>query len=223
MFKNNRYFILIVFFIILAGALYFFYYRRDQTGLAPLSNPGSREEAVQTDRASKVNSIAPEKPAPAETGADDLYNFGDLGEKGIFKFSGQLSQNWSVQYVPEIEAVNIFLIGGNSESALENSQIFIRYFKADRFLTLSTVEILEREETEIGSYPAVRYKILKKPEIANFYRQPLWRSQEHQLIDIRYSPESPSIFYVIAKNPDLSGQDFDRFIDSLSFYNDVYK
>lgn len=220
MFKDNKLFILVLFFIVSAGALYF-YYRRDGAILAPGGNAGDRGGMTRPEISLKPDSVVPEKAASSPAEDYNLYHFGSLEAKGIFKFSGQIAKNWSVEYVPEIEAVNIFLNQGPADSSLENSQIFIRYFEADRFLTLSTVEVLAREETEIRSHPAVRYKIIKKSEAANFYRQPLWRSQEHQLIDIRYSQKSPSIFYVIAKNPALSDQDFKSFIGSLFFYNDA--
>lgn len=159
-------------------------------------------------------------PVSNDIETEVLYHFGQLGS-GFFGFSGRIAPDWSVAYIPEIEAVNIFP-AGTGDSALDNSQIFIRYFKADKFLTLSTVDILQREETKVGDHPAVRYRILKKPGVADFYQQPAWRNQEHELIDIRYySKFSPSIFYVITRNPDLDPEIFENFINSLVFYNDA--
>lgn len=147
-------------------------------------------------------------------------DFSTLGSKNIFLFSGNVPSQWSVEYVSDLEAINIYKTDG-SASSLEHSQIFIRYFKANKFLTLGTVDILNRSQDTIGGHEAVRYEIVKKSTVANFVSQPSWRSQRHTLIDIRYSNQSPTYFYVFAKNPDLPQQIFEDFINSLIFYSDA--
>jgi hypothetical protein len=135
-----------------------------------------------------------------------------------FKFSGQLPMDWQVEYVAGTDALNIYDPSDTAESNLEKSQIFIRHFTANSFLTLSTVDILNREEMMIGDREAVKYEIKKKANVANFPNQPIWRSGQHQLIDIRVSKSNPSVFYVFAYNPDLKESTFEGFINSLIFY-----
>ncbi|PIR42075.1 MAG: hypothetical protein COV30_00280 [Candidatus Yanofskybacteria bacterium CG10_big_fil_rev_8_21_14_0_10_37_15] len=139
------------------------------------------------------------------------FNFSAFNSK--FRFSADLTERWRVEYVPEIESLNILDI--NNEP-----QIFIRYFEASQFLTLQTVDILNRETTQIKGHDAVKYEIRKKPGTAVFPFQPKWRNEQHSLVDIRLSKNNPSLFYVFAYNPQLSAIDFQKFIDSLIFDND---
>ncbi|MBI2484291.1 M23 family metallopeptidase [Candidatus Uhrbacteria bacterium] len=137
----------------------------------------------------------------------------------LFRFDGTIPDGWKVEYVPEIQALNIY----DPEAAdtdREASQIFIRQFTASTFLTLSTVAIHSREETQLHGKDAVRYEIEKKPGIPSFPHQPQWRSERHRLIDVRYSKQSPSVFYVIAFNPLLEKRIEEEFLASLSFHND---
>lgn len=138
----------------------------------------------------------------------------------IFKFSAILPDNFQVEYVPAIESINIYDINSSQSSNLEKSKIFIRYFKASSFLTLSTVNIFIQENTKVKGHDAVRYEIEKKSGVNNFSNQPSWRNQRHKLIDIRFSPESPTWFYVFSYSPDLDEQVFNSFIDSLIFHSD---
>jgi len=140
---------------------------------------------------------------------------------GVYRFSANLPAGFEVEHVPEIESINIYNPELDGESAREKSQIFIRYFEASRFLTLPTVDILNQKEAEVNGHAAVRYEIEKKPSVANFVRQPLWRSGRHKLTDIRYSAGSPSYFYVFAYNPEFAATDFELFLQSLVFYNDA--
>ncbi|MDA2921821.1 M23 family metallopeptidase [Patescibacteria group bacterium AH-259-L07] len=139
----------------------------------------------------------------------------------LFRFSGELSKGWQVEFVPKIVALNIYDPESSTESIREQSQIFIRHFEASRFLTLSTVDITLREETKSNSHPAVRYEIIKKLGVPNFPRQPSWRNEKHRLIDIRFTNNSPSLFYVFAYTPSLEKYMFDDFINSLTFHNDL--
>ena len=98
--------------------------------------------------------------------------------------------------------------------------MFIRFFEANDFLTLSTVNVLKREATTVGTHAAVRYEIEKKPGIPSFAGQPKWRSSRHELIDIRLRKASPSFFYVVARNPQFPKERFEAFIESIRFDND---
>lgn len=135
----------------------------------------------------------------------------------VFKFSADIPANFLVEYVPQIESINIYNPEAAGDSAREQSQIFIRYFEANTFLTLSTVDILAREETEINGHTAVRYEIQKKPGVPDFPHQPSWRNGRHKLTDIRYQKASPSYFYVFSYNPDYPEQEFEAFLRSITF------
>lgn len=172
----------------------------------------------------KENTTSPAVPTETKPIQDTkkftTYDFSKFGGKAIFRFSAKISSEWDIEYIPEIEAINVFKkVGGGS--SLERSQIFIRYFQASKFLTLSTVDILESEETGVNGHRAVRYKIEKKSNIPNFAHQPLWRNQKHSLIDIRFSDKSPTFFYVFAKNPEVPDLEFEQFISSLVFHSDA--
>lgn len=136
-----------------------------------------------------------------------------------YTFRGHIEETWQGEYVPEIEAINIYDTQA-SGGPLEKSLIFIRKFHASDFLTLATVNILEREETEINGRKAIRYLIEKKSGVADFPHQPDWRSARHTVVDIRKSPASPTTFYVFAKAPSLSAEVFQSFLESLVFWND---
>ncbi|MDP3992753.1 MAG: M23 family metallopeptidase [bacterium] len=137
----------------------------------------------------------------------------------VYQFSAELPEGWVLKYVPASEAVAAFP-PINDNSNLDQAQIFIRHFEANDFQTLSTVNILRRESTKVGTHQAVRYEIEKKAEAANFANQPIWRNQLHDLIDIRYAPSGRTSFFVIARNPAFEKAQFEAFIASLQFHND---
>ncbi len=137
-----------------------------------------------------------------------------------YRFSADIPADWKVEFVPGTSAINVYDPEVPKKSALEKSQIFIRYFEADRFLTLRTVDIFSREQTEVRGHVAVRYEIAKKAGVPDFPGQPKWRSRRHRLIDIRFTKKRPSLFYVFAHTPDLHEQFFDSFISSIRFHND---
>ena len=66
----------------------------------------------------------------------------------------------------------------------------------------------------------MRYEIEKKFSTADFPHQPSWRNKKHGLIDVRLSENSPSPFYVFARNPLLSESLFNDIIHSLIFHSD---
>lgn len=137
-----------------------------------------------------------------------------------FRFSAAIPAGWQIEYVPTISSLNLYDPTAPQETNRDKSQIFIRQFTANEFLTLDTVEILSQEETTVGVHDAVQYHIVKKPGVPDFVEQPFWRNQEHRLIDIRFSKRNPSVFYVFAYHPQLDVAVFEEFIDSIEFHND---
>ncbi len=138
-----------------------------------------------------------------------------------FRFSAEIPRAWDVEFVSQITALNIYDPNHPSPTAREQSQIFIRQFTADRFLTLSTVNILAREETTVHGHPSVRYEIEKKAGVPDFPHQPSWRSERHKLTDVRFTQASPSLFYVFAHRPELADDVVETFFESLRFHNDT--
>jgi hypothetical protein len=143
------------------------------------------------------------------------------GNDSVYRFSAVIADEFEVEYVPEIQSINIYDPSLEKESDREKSQIFVRFFEASSFLTLSTVDILNQEETESKGRDVVRYEIAKKSSVLDFPNQPSWRNEQHKLIDIRYRKGSPSFFYVFSYNPEYPEQDFEKFIQSLVFHNDA--
>lgn len=143
----------------------------------------------------------------------DAHEIPDAASK--FAFSAEIPEAWQAESVSVIEAISLYdpVVAGASN--LEKSQIFIRYFTANDFLTLGSVTIHSRDSLTIGGRPAVRYDIEKKPGVANFSSQPAWRNGRHIVTDIRTSSQNPSIFYVIAKRPDLDSETYESFLQSL--------
>lgn len=134
-------------------------------------------------------------------------------------FSAELPTGWSASYVASSEAIAVFPTADST--SLDKAVIFIRYFEANQFLTLSTVDVLSRTETTVTDHATVRYEIQKKAGVADFANQPVWRSQKHIVTDIRATSTSPSLFLVVGQNPTLANADYDTFLKSIQFYTDV--
>jgi hypothetical protein len=136
-----------------------------------------------------------------------------------YRFSAELPHDWVIKYVAATDAI---AISHSKEAAkdLDEASIFIRNFSASSFLTLSTVDLLSKENVTINSHAAVRYEVEKKDGVADFANQPSWRSSKHKLVDIRYAPTGTTAFFVFAYKPDLREELFNDFINSLSFHND---
>ncbi len=166
----------------------------------------------------------PQPPLPVETPRTD-ENKKESGKRisassipgaaRVFDFAVTIPSQWEMESVPAIEALNFYDPNAPGENNLEKSQIFVRYFRANQFLTLSTVTIHSREETKIIGRPAVRYDIEKKAGVPNFPNQPRWRSARHAVTDIRASDANPSVFFVFGERPDLSEETFDSFLQSI--------
>jgi hypothetical protein len=158
-------------------------------------------------------------PSPVTSSVEQRLDFATVAP--AFRFSAALPSGWEVEYVPELGAVNLFDPAAAGASPREQSQVFLRQFTADRFLTLATVDVLAREEVTLGGHAAVRYEIEKKPTVPPFAAQPAWRNQRHEVVDVRLATTNPSLFYVFARHPSLASDVFVQLLASLQFHNDV--
>lgn len=145
----------------------------------------------------------------------DMWN--ELGGNN-YHLEFEIPAGWEVEYVPEIESLNLFVINGEG-TARERSQIFIRYFDSSSFQTLSSVAIYETEDLTIGTddYVARRYDIEKNPGFPDFTDQPSWRNERHIVTDVRFE-DGFTRYYVIAANPELDSAVYEEFLDSLTVY-----
>lgn len=185
-----------------------------------LMGAGCSEAPRRSDSSNQITSeavttIQPTPTTPTVTPSAQEINFAAID--ATYQFTGTVPANFAAEHIASLDAINIYDPSAKGANNLEKSQIFLRNFSANSFLTLNTVDILSREQTTIHNRPAVRYEIQKKSTIPNFSSQPLWRSGRHKLIDIRHTDSNPSVFYVIAANPSLSEPVFQSFIDSLKF------
>ncbi len=136
------------------------------------------------------------------------------GVSVTFDISLELPPDLKVKEAPG-ESVNIYSPAAPGKTALEQSQIFIRSFRASTFLTLTTVNVFSRNEKTIAGRPAITYDIEKKSGVANFSGQPSWRNQRHDVTDIRREDANPSVFYVFARNPALDVNTFEHILSSI--------
>lgn len=138
----------------------------------------------------------------------------DLGGEQ-FHIQFTLPENMEVEYIPSIQALNIFDVRG-AGTARERSQVFIRFFDADQFLTLSTVTIYKTEDVTAGkkAYTARRYEIEKKSNVPAFVDQPTWRNGRHTVTDVR-GVEGQTRYYVVAANPKSDPKMYQSLLDSL--------
>ena len=138
----------------------------------------------------------------------------DLGGD-IFNISFLVPDGYEVEYIPQIESLNIYKVEGEG-LARSRSDIFIRYFDASDFLTLSTVTIFNEQDLTIGSqnYIARQYDIEKNAGITDFPHQPDWRNERHVVMDVR-GENGFTRYFVIAKNPDLDQGVYDAFLSNL--------
>ena len=137
-----------------------------------------------------------------------------------FQFSGEIPLEFEIEYIPQLKAISIYDATLPGDNIREKSKIYITYFESDRFLTLNSVDILQREETLVKGHEAILYEIAKKKEFPDFPGQPSWRNKQHKAVDIRLKKDSPSLFYPIAYSPDLGEKIFSDFLNSLEFYQE---
>lgn len=133
----------------------------------------------------------------------------------VFNIAFAIPEDWEIEYVPQIQAINLYTLSGEGP-ARERSQVFIRYFDASSFLTLSTVTIHKTEDLTIGteSYTARRYDIEKKSGVADFEYQPSWRNARHIVTDFR-AEDGFARYYVVAGSPELDSETYERILESM--------
>lgn len=180
---------------------------------APLPATAPSGEALPETSESAVDNSSTTTEPPAETTALVAPNI--TGAAKEYAFTAQVPGHWQTEAIAGSQALSLYDPAAPGKTTLDKSQIFIRFFTANDFLTLSTVTIHSRQEQKINGRPAVVYDIEKKPSIAPFSNQPLWRSERHIVTDIRVSDSNPSVFYVIAKNPNLDDATYQSFLNSL--------
>ena len=142
-----------------------------------------------------------------------LDDFSKINEE--FSFSAEIPKELEVEYIPQLKAINIYTPTLQGDDNIEKSQLYISFFKASKFLTLSTVDITKQDKMIIKVYEAILYEITKKDGVPNFLGQPNWRNFKHQALDIRLTKDSPSYFYSFAYTPDLEEKVFNDIIDSI--------
>ncbi len=142
-------------------------------------------------------------------------DFSDINPE--FLFSAQIPVSLKLEYLPKRKAINIYNSALTGKDNLEKSQMYVSFFKANKFLTLNTVKITKQDKMTVQGHDAILYEITKKDGVPDFYGQPIWRNFKHEALDIRLSSESPTYFYSFAKNPSMDQKVFDDFVNSLIF------
>lgn len=200
---NTRILVIAVSLILLAGLVFVLF--RSKSAIEPqkTQSPFSQITPSPNSPSSNNQALRPIEAAQIKGAAKQ------------FTFSAMIPAHWQVEAVPETEALNFYDPTATGPNNLEKSQIFIRYFSANQFLTLQTVNIIERSEFTLNGRPAVRYTIQKKDAVADFPNQPAWRNSRHVVTDIRVADTNPSVFYVVAKRPDLAEETYEQFLQSL--------
>jgi len=182
-----------------------------RSALSPTEQTPSTVESLPT----------PAQPLPTSADRDQIPESQTLQAAAIpnvaaaYQFSGTIPATWQAEAIPAIDAINIFDPAAPGDTSLEQSQIFIRTFSANDFLTLDTVTILNQLDLTINGRPAVEYRITREASAAPFPSQPSWRNQEHIVTDVRVADTNPSVFYVIAQRPDLNDDIYQEFLQSL--------
>lgn len=69
-----------------------------------------------------------------------------------YQFKSLVPPNYKLEYVAQIESISIYDQSAEGDAIRDKSQIFIRKFTANTFLTLKTVDILSREEEKFTGY-----------------------------------------------------------------------
>ncbi len=132
-----------------------------------------------------------------------------------FKLQLTIPADWEVEYIPARKALNLFSLRGEG-TARDRSQMYISFFDATQFQTLTTVNVLSTKDTKIGqeNYVAKRYEIEKKANVASFDEQPGWRNSKHFVTDLR-AREGQTRYYALAKNPSLDESIYQQVLASI--------
>lgn len=132
-----------------------------------------------------------------------------------FKLQFTVPADWEVEYIPARKALNLFSLRGEG-TARERSQMYISFFDANQFLTLTTVNVLNTQDLKVGkeAYTGKRYEIKKKDDVAKFADQPSWRNDKHIVTDLRLT-EGKTRYYAFAKNPNLAEDIYQQVLASI--------
>jgi murein DD-endopeptidase MepM/ murein hydrolase activator NlpD len=182
---------------------------RSQPAEAPLINID--DTTIDVEIETNASEVAGEKATSSFTTASVA------GLDTNISFNALIPTGWQAEAVSSSEALSIFDPAAPGDTSLEQSRIFVKYFKASSFLTLTTVNILSQAELTISDRLAVTYVIEKKNGANNFAAQPTWRNLEHRVTDIRSTNASPTTYFVFAKAPGVSDAVFDTFLNSVQF------
>lgn len=200
--------------VALSSALLFL---QRNTSVSPIFSPGLSPFHSISAQISPI----PVVPSPDTLSQQSVELFSATSLSRVspaYKFSMYVPRAWEAETVRANASINLYDPALTGPTNLEKSQVFIRYFRANTFLTLQYVNIISREQRTVAGRPAVSYVIEKKPSYANFQSQPAWRNIRHRVVDVRVSDTSPSTFYVFAKSPDLADAVFDAMLDTLVFH-----
>lgn len=188
--------------------------------LIVLTAAGCSKQQSSEPIESEISELTENVPTPVAT-SNPLQTVDFSKLNATYAFTAEIPQTWQTEYIAANQSINIYDSNKSGATNLDKSVIFIRNFSANSFQTLSTVDIINKENSTILGRNAVRYEIKKKPAVPNFPNQPLWRNGQHKLIDIRLSDANPSVFFVIAYNPTLPTEQFEAFVQSLQFQKET--
>ncbi len=186
------------------------------SALLILTGQGCTLSGIDSASSTPVGSVAPASEPDQHVDLSRLD-----GSNGLFRFFATLPAGWHAEYSSDAKALLIYdHINPQAKYTQDEAIIFINTFTAKSFLTLTTVDITKRSPTTIAGRSAMIYEITKKSTAPAFANQPAWRNEKHEVTDIRFTKNNPSIFYVIARNPKLSVDTFGTILNSLQFHND---
>lgn len=204
---KQRYLIIVI-SVVLLGAIIWFTWPPEKTSAPTVTTENTAVTNIDVNVDTSVK-------ASADT---IVFSTADLPDRDpAFDLTAAIPKTWRVEYVVASTAINIYDPKASGATNLEKSQIFIKYFSASKFQTLTTVDILTQSSSTISGRPAVNYVIEKKSGIKDFIGQPSWRSKKHQVTDIRSTDENPTTFYVFAQSPTVSDTVFTNFLTSIKF------
>lgn len=143
-----------------------------------------------------------------------LFGSSDIGAKD-FPLTFSIPQDLEAEYIPSRKAINLFSLNGTG-TARSRSQMYISFFDADKFQTLTTVNVLSTKDLQVGqgAYTTKRYEIEKKANVATFADQPSWRNTKHIVTDLR-AKEGLTRYFAFAQNPDLNEATYQQILASI--------
>ena len=206
--------------LVLLGIVMLVIWRMDRPEREEAAQQEQEEEAAQPAEPGLVSAM--DDPEQKQVATKEVYVSEVPNAPEAFDIALQLPKKWKIEAASG-DSINVYDPNAEGDTTLEQSQIFIKTFRASSFLTLSTVTIHERTDLTIADRPAVRYDIEKKTSAADFDGQPSWRNERHEVTDIRQSDVNPSTFFVFGRNPDVAEETFDDVLDSFETVDETGK